>query len=116
MREFPQFKNNSSRKKLVTASEGPLKIVNEFYHFSADPDSVKHAKTPYFLKISKIREAIYVSEGVFPLGDYKEWRNTLYKAGYAEPLVRKDKRRLLTLGELESAGQFFWDSVFVTSG
>ena len=37
---------------------------------------------------------------------YKEWRNTLYKAGYAEPLVRKDNRLLLTLGELEAVGQF----------
>ena len=65
---------------MVTVSEWALKIVNEFGHFPADPDSIKRAKTPYFLKISKIREAIYVSEGVSPLGAYEERRNTLYKA------------------------------------
>ena len=46
---------------------------------------------------------------------YEEWRNNLYKAGCAEAIVRKDNRRLLTLGELEAAGQFFRHSVFVTS-
>ena len=100
---------------MFTASEGALKIVNEFGHFSADPGSIKHAKTPYFLKISKIREAIYASEGVFPLWAYKEWRNTLYKSGYAESLAKKTTDFFLTLDELEAVGQFFWDSVFATS-
>ena len=49
---------------------------------------------------------------VFSLLDYKEWRNTLYKAGYAESIVHKNEQRLLTLDELEAVGQFFRDSVF----
>ena len=115
MRGFSQFKNNSSKEKLVTFSEWPLKIVNEFGHFSADTDSIKQAKTPYFLKISKIREAIYFPEGVFSLWDYKEWHNTLYKAGYTESLAQTDNQLLLTLGELEAVGRFFRDIAFATS-
>ena len=29
--------------------------------------------------------------------------------------MQKDNQRLLTLGELQAVGQFFWDSVFATS-
>ena len=58
MMEFNLFKNNGHKEKILTVSDGDLKIVNEFGHFPADPDSIKHAKTPYFLKISEIREAI----------------------------------------------------------
>ena len=46
---------------------------------------------------------------------YKEWHDTLYKAGYTESIVHKDNQRHLTLEELEAAGQFFWDGVFATS-
>ena len=46
---------------------------------------------------------------------YKEWRNTLYKAGYAESVVHKEEQRLLTLEELEAPGRFFWGSVFSES-
>ena len=77
MREFSIFKNIASKEKLITVSEGNLKLVNEFGHFSADPDSINRSKTPYFLKVSKIREAIYVSEGAFSLMAYKEWRRNL---------------------------------------
>ena len=89
MTEFNLFKNNGAKGHLVTVSDGALKIVNEFDQFPADPEAIKHAKTPNFFKISKIREAIYVSEGVCSLWPYKEWRNTLYRSGYAESLVQK---------------------------
>ena len=46
---------------------------------------------------------------------YKEWRNTLYKAGYAESIVHKKEQRLLASEELEAVGQFFWGSVFSES-
>ena len=46
---------------------------------------------------------------------YKEWRNTLYEAGYAGSLVHKEEQRLLTLGELEAVCLFFWESVFSES-
>ena len=41
VRKFPQFKNNSSKGKLATSAEWALRIVNEFDHFTADPDSIK---------------------------------------------------------------------------
>ena len=64
MREFSQFKNNNASKtNLVGELDGPLRLVSKYEGFAADPDSIKHAKTPYFLKISKMREAIYVAEG-----------------------------------------------------
>ena len=46
---------------------------------------------------------------------YRYRRNALYKAGYAEALVQTSNRRLLTLVELESAGQFCWGDVFGTA-
>ena len=58
---------------------------------------------------------IYISEGVCPIGAYRERRNTLYKAGYAESLVQKETHRLSTIGELEAVGQFLRDLVFATS-
>ena len=57
-------------------------------------------------------EVIYVTEGVFSIIAYKEWRNTLYKARYADSLVQKDEQRLLTIDELEAVGQYFWEMVF----
>ena len=78
-------------------------------------NSLKLGKTPYISKVSKIREIIFASEGVFPIGSYVEWRNSLYRAGYAESLVQKDNRRLLILGELEAAGRYFWECAFGTS-
>ena len=68
-------------------------------------------KLHIFSKVSKIREAIYGTEGVCSETAYKDWRNTLYTAGYADSIVHKEEQRLLTLGELEAAGQFFWGNV-----
>ena len=58
---------------------------------------------------------IYFAEGVCSLTAYKEWRNTLYKAGYAESIVHKNGQRLLKLEELEAADRYFWDSVSAES-
>ena len=64
MSEYSIFKADNSKDGSLTLIEGSLKVRNEFGNFSADAESITHAKTPYFLKISKIREAIYTSEGV----------------------------------------------------
>ena len=72
------------------------------------PREIQAAKTPYFLKVSKIREVIYVSEGVCTIRTYKGWRNSLYQTGCANAIVQKDEQRLLTIAELEHVGQFFW--------
>ena len=106
MSEYSIFKAINSKEGSLTSIEGSLKVRNEFGNFPSDSESIKHDKTPYFLKISKIGESIYISEGVCSLRAYKEWRNTLYKAGYAESLVQKETQRLPTLEELEAAGQF----------
>ena len=80
-----------------------------------DPREIQTAKTPYFLKVPKIREAIYVSEGVCTLRSYKGWRDSLYQAGYANSIAQQDEQRLLTLSELEHAGRYFWENVFFES-
>ena len=82
MSEYSIFNNDHSKQESLTWADGSPEVINEFEQFSADSESIKPAKTPYFLKNSKIRKAIYVSEGVWPLRAFKEWRNTLYKAGY----------------------------------
>ena len=115
MGEYSIFKAANSKDGSLTLIQGSIKVSNEFGNFSADDESIQRGKTPYFLKISKIRESIYISEGVCSLREYKERRNTLYKSGYAESLVRKETHRLSALEELEAAGQFFWDLVFATS-
>ena len=82
MREFAQFKsNNASKSNIAQEADGPLRLRSKYEGFVADTESIRHAETPYFLKIPKVREAIYVEEGLCPSTTYKEWRNTLYKAG-----------------------------------
>ena len=72
-------------------------------------------KNTLFLKVSKIREVIYVTEGVWPITDYKEWRNSPCKAGYADSIVQNDERLLLTLSEFELAGRYFLETSFSES-
>ena len=116
MREFNQLKNNNASKSNIAQElDGPLRLCNKYEGFFTDPESTRRAKTPYFLEISKIREVIYVTEGAGSAMAYKEWRNTLYKAGYTESIVHKEEQRLLTLEELEALGRFFWESVFSES-
>ena len=104
MSEYSIFKAINSKEGSLTSIEGSLKVRNEFGNFPSDSESIKHDKTPYFLKISKISESIYISEGAFSLRAYKERRDTLYKAGRAESLVQKETHRLLTLDELGAVG------------
>ena len=96
-------------------SDGTLKVTNNYESFEMDPHEIQAAKTPYFLKVSKIREVIYVSEGVCSLRSYKGWHNSLYQAGYTNSIVQKDEQRLLTLAELEAVDQYFWGNVFSES-
>ena len=96
MNEYSIFKADNSKEGSLTWPEGSLKVRNEFGNFPADGESIKHARAPYFLNVSKIREAIYISEGVFAIGAYREWRNTLYKSGYSESLVQKGNSSSLT--------------------
>ena len=51
MREFSQFKNsNASKTNVVEELDGSLRLVHKYEGFVADPDSIKRAKTPIFLK------------------------------------------------------------------
>ena len=70
-------------------------------------NALKVGKAPYFLGISKIREIIYISEGVCSVKSYRLWRNALYKAGYAVALTGCGPTRVATLEESDSAGRFF---------
>ena len=109
--EFNKQKNSRGTKSFEI-EDGSLKVYNKYGDFVVDPASIQNAKTPYFLKVSKIREVIYVTEGVCSIIAYKEWHNTLYKAGYTDSLVQKDEQRLLTIDELEAVDQYFWEMVF----
>ena len=102
-----QFKKITGQKEQLFAIEdGELKTANEFGNISTDRNSLKLGKTPLFLESVQIREIIYFSEGVCSLKSYRNWRNSLYKAGYAEALAHSSHQRLVTLEELEVVGQF----------
>ena len=115
MWEFSAKKNDGPKDQIPAIEDGELKTVNEFDYYSSDMNALKLGKPPYFLKVSKIREIIFVSEGACSIGDYRERINALYRAGYAESLAQKDNLRLLILEELEAVGQFSWGCVFGTS-
>ena len=70
-------------------SDGYLKVKNNYESFEMGPSNINSAKTPYFLKASKIREVIFASEGVCSIRTYKGWRNSLYQAGYANVIAQK---------------------------
>ena len=57
----------------------------------------------FFFGSLEIREVIYAVEGVCSETAYEDWRNTLYKA---TSIVHMEEQPLLTLEELEAAGQF----------
>ena len=109
---FLNLKNaRASKSNTSEEVDGILRIRNKYESFSVDPESIRRAKTPYFPNVSKIRGVIFVMEGVCSATAYKEWRNTLYKAGYADSIVHKEELLLLTLKELEAVGLYFWESV-----
>ena len=101
-------------KRLIIDKDGSLKTADEYEQIPPDQNSLKLGNLPYFLKIAKIRETVYVSEGVCTIKTYKVWRNRLYKAGYTDPLLGT-ANRLLTTEELETDDQYFRDSFFETS-
>ena len=72
-------------------------------------------KPPLFPKGSKDQGGYLCNGRVCSIIAYKEWRNTLYKAGYTDSLVRKDEQRLLTIDDLEAVGRYFWEMVFAES-
>ena len=90
-------------------------MKNNYEDLEIDPSDLTDAKTPYFLKVSKIREVIFVTEGVCSLRSYRGWRNALFQAGFTNVIVQKGEQRLLTLKELEQVGQYFWEGVFSES-
>ena len=100
-------------KTLIVVKDGSLKTAIEYEQIPPDQNSLKLGELPYFFKISKIREIIYVSDGACTLKTYRDWRNFLYKAGYADPLLGTENR-ILTISELETVGRYFWDLVFGT--
>ena len=57
---------NANTSKGLALEEGALNVCNKYEEFTVGPESIRRAKTPYFSKVSKIREVIYVTEGVFP--------------------------------------------------
>ena len=79
------------------------------------PIEINSGKTPYFLKVSKIREVIYVAEWVCTLNAYRRCRNSLPQAGYTDAIARKGEQLLLTLAGLEQVGQFLWGIAFSES-
>ena len=111
------LKNSGPKGKTLTIDkDGNPKATDDFGDISPGRNALEVGKTPYFLKISKIREIIYISEGVCSLKSYRLWRISLYKEGHAEaPIGGGGPTRLLTLEELESVGQFVRNNVFGTS-
>ena len=105
--EFRAKKNTGLKEQTPAIdSEGNPKAVGDFGNIPPGQNSLKIGKTPYFPNVSKIREIIYFVGGACALKSYRYWGNYLYKAGYAEAPVQSINQRLLTLEELESAGQF----------
>ena len=98
-------------KPLIIDKDGSLKTPNEYGQISPDQNSYRLEKLPYFLRISKLRAIIYVSEGICTLKTYKIWRNLLYEAGYAATLISGSNRHLDIHG-LETVGRYFWGVVF----
>ena len=41
---------NSSKSNIIENVDGALKICNKYEGFAADPESIRHAKTPYFFE------------------------------------------------------------------
>ena len=63
MGEFSLKKNPCLKEQTLTiGKDGNLTSINDFGNISSDRNDLKVGKTPYFLKISKIREIIYMSE------------------------------------------------------
>ena len=59
-----EFNKQKSKKVAQTQiqTDGTLKVENNYDSFEMDPIEIQVPKTPYFLKVSKTRAVIYVSE------------------------------------------------------
>ena len=64
-------------KTLIVDRDGSVKTADEYGYISPDQNSLKLGNVPYFLKSSKIREIIYVVEGVCAIKSCRLWRNCL---------------------------------------
>ena len=63
MAEFNLKKSSCLEEQtIIIDKDGSLKATNEFRNISTCQNSLKVGKKPYFSKISKIREIIYISE------------------------------------------------------
>ena len=80
-------------KTFIIDKDGRLKNANEYGQIPRDQNSQKLGDLPYFLKISKIREIVYVSDGAYHK-DLQSLGNYIYKAGYKETLLSTDVRLL----------------------
>jgi len=112
-----EFNKQRDKKKeyLEPRIDGYMIMKNNYEDLEIDPSDLTGAKTPYFLKVSKIREVIYVSEGVCSIKSHRGWHNALFQAGFTNAIVQKGEQRLLTLKELEQADQYFRGSSFSES-
>ena len=99
---------------LIIDKDGSLKATDDFEHISADRNSLIVGKDPYLLKISKIREIIYISDGACALKSYRLRRNYLYKTGYKKAPIGTWASLLWAIEELDPVGQFSRISVFET--
>ena len=74
-----QLKKNPGLKEqtLTIDKDGNPKATDDFGNISPYQGALKVGKTPYFLKSSKIREIIYISEGACSQKAYRLWRNAL---------------------------------------
>ena len=93
---------------------GSLKTAIEYESISLDSGTYRLAKLPYFLKVSKIGDVLYCTEGRRESETYSPRHNMLYKAGFPETIIGEAHRHLAT-SELELVGQFSWNSVLETA-
>ena len=69
---------------------------------------------PYCPKVSNVSEIIYCTDGLSEGKTYMVWHNMRYAAGYVEPRIGGDRRRLST-SELEQIDRYFRNNAFKTS-
>ena len=116
MSEFNQRRAKDGRKGklIIIDKEGSPRTVEECGQIFLDPGSYHLGQLPYFLKISKTREAICCSENICNRRTYRTWRNMLYRAGYAETTIGESHRHSAT-PELEQVDRYFWNLALATS-
>ena len=99
-------KDGIEDKMIIIDKEGALRTADEYEQISLDPGSYNPVELPYFLKVSKIREIIFRTEGICNRMTYRIWRNMPYPSGHSETMIG-DHRRQLTASELEHVARYF---------